>query len=143
MGEISDMMLNGELCQGCGEYMDIDLENGEMPPGHPVYCLGCSCEDDGDAACPGPKKKDKPASKVPCPHCDKNVKPSGLEHHIRDVHGAISFEPAALSKREHFAGLVIQGLLSYGAEGLDSPEETAELAVDIADALIAELEKPK
>lgn len=44
-----------------------------------------------------------------------------------------------LTKREYFAGLAMQGLAMYtGAE----PEGVAKYAVDLADALLAELEKP-
>lgn len=35
MGEIADMMLDGTLCEGCGEYLD-----GEGF-GIPRYCNGC------------------------------------------------------------------------------------------------------
>ena len=33
MGEIADMMLDGTLCEGCGEYLDED-----EPEGIPRYC---------------------------------------------------------------------------------------------------------
>ena len=35
MGEIAEMMLDGTLCEGCGEFLD----NGS--PGFPQYCAGC------------------------------------------------------------------------------------------------------
>ena len=35
MGEIADMMLDGTLCAGCGEFLN------EEPTGYPVYCAGC------------------------------------------------------------------------------------------------------
>lgn len=37
MGDIADMMLEGVLCQGCGELLD---ETGEGL-GYPAYCDGC------------------------------------------------------------------------------------------------------
>lgn len=37
MGEIAEMMLSGEMCQGCGEFLDEEL-------GYPGYCAGCSVE---------------------------------------------------------------------------------------------------
>lgn len=37
MGEIADMMLEGTLCQTCGEYMDHEGSN----EGYPVSCPGC------------------------------------------------------------------------------------------------------
>lgn len=33
MGEIAEMMLDGTLCEGCGEYID-----GEGAEGFPRYC---------------------------------------------------------------------------------------------------------
>lgn len=35
MGEIADMMLDGTLCEGCGEYL------GGSASGFPRYCAGC------------------------------------------------------------------------------------------------------
>jgi hypothetical protein len=35
MGDIADMMLDGTLCEGCGEFLD------ENPPGYPRRCIGC------------------------------------------------------------------------------------------------------
>lgn len=36
MGEISEMMLDGTLCQVCGSVIDGDT------PGYPRYCLDCA-----------------------------------------------------------------------------------------------------
>jgi len=47
-----------------------------------------------------------------------------------------------LSKREYFAGLAMQGLLSNPEAGVDeAPNDAAEYAVKQADALLKELEK--
>lgn len=35
MGEIAEMMLDGTLCEGCGEYLGEDL-------GYPGYCNACA-----------------------------------------------------------------------------------------------------
>jgi len=35
MGEIADMMLDGTLCEGCGEFLNND------GPGYPCYCSEC------------------------------------------------------------------------------------------------------
>jgi hypothetical protein len=43
-----------------------------------------------------------------------------------------------LTKREHFAGLAMQGLMQTP---LETPEDIAQLAVEHADALILELNK--
>lgn len=70
MGDIADMMLEGDLCQGCGEYM------GEGD-GFPVWCASCE---------PAPKSNPA-ADKCPCTLCGKRVKFAGLKDHMRVVHG--------------------------------------------------------
>ncbi len=42
MGEIADMMLEGEMCEGCGEFLD----NDEVP-GFPMYCSTKCAKDRG------------------------------------------------------------------------------------------------
>ena len=42
MGEIAEMMLDGTMCEGCGEFMDI----GGEPAGYPVRCAACGEEPD-------------------------------------------------------------------------------------------------
>ncbi len=51
MGEIADMMLEGDLCAGCGVYMEGDGD------GFPRYCSD-ECDPDGDEK----KKKKKKRS---------------------------------------------------------------------------------
>lgn len=65
MGEIADMVLNGELCQGCGELMSDDA------PGHPRTCAGCL----------------KPPRKHDCQFCHRGfTTASGRDAHERSVH---------------------------------------------------------
>ena len=45
MGEISEMMQDGILCQICGVFMD-DLQDGDEAPGYPRTCEGCTEDDD-------------------------------------------------------------------------------------------------
>lgn len=74
MGDIADMILEGELCQECGAYM-------EGADGYPRSCRSCK---------PNFKKPAKTATaqeKVNCPHCMKRVKRVGLSNHIKDSHG--------------------------------------------------------
>ena len=85
MGEIADMMLEGQMCQGCGEI----LGQGD---GYPVFCKGCQQEMGIDQY--GDKKtttKDggpiNRPNKVNCPECNKLVKKAGLAVHRKDVHG--------------------------------------------------------
>ncbi len=70
MGEIADMMLEGVLCEGCGEY----LGEGD---GCPAYCFGCS-KDRGLST---------PREKTNCPICKKRIKVAGVKDHMRMVHG--------------------------------------------------------
>jgi hypothetical protein len=73
MGDIADAMLDGDLCQGCGVYM----EGGN---GYPQTCPSCQRE-----------AKDFPqgrSAKVKCPICNKTVKAVGLKDHTRDAHSA-------------------------------------------------------
>ena len=92
MGEIADMMLEGQMCQGCGEI----LGQGD---GYPVFCKGCQREmgldaygdkidahNDKQATTKGGEPINRP-SKVNCPECNKLVKKAGLAMHRKDVHG--------------------------------------------------------
>jgi len=70
MGEISEMMLDGTLCNCCGDF----LGHGE---GFPAMCAACSAN----------SREAKPVpAKVPCPICKKKVKVTGLADRTRDVH---------------------------------------------------------
>lgn len=71
MGEIAEMMLDGTLCQVCGEFMGDDC-------GYPRTCDGCHAR---------PELYPKGKPKVKCPTCGKKVKAAGLADHERDSHG--------------------------------------------------------
>lgn len=43
MGDAADMMLEGFVCQFCGEWMGAD-----EGPGYPVTCDGCKERDEGE-----------------------------------------------------------------------------------------------
>lgn len=75
MGEIADMMINGDLCEGCG----VDLGEGD---GYPRKCADCNREHGRQRELL--LKKDAP--KVECPKCHKVVKAVGLQDHMRAVH---------------------------------------------------------
>lgn len=49
MGEIADMILDGTMCAGCGEW----LNDGADGDGFPGYCSGCAT----DIEYSPPKKK--------------------------------------------------------------------------------------
>jgi hypothetical protein len=77
-----------------------------------------------------------------------------LEKHIQDPkkYGSPSFEGIGLTKREYFAGLAMQGLLSnsefikrgsFDFKSSGTKEKVSSIATNISDALLAELEKTK
>jgi len=55
-------------------------------------------------------------------------------------HGSSEMIGKGLTKREHFAGLALQGLLTGMGKMQYAPREYAESAVIIADAILKELE---
>jgi len=55
MGEVADMMLEGILCAGCGDYMDGEAD------GFPVYCYSCRKDMKRDTA---PMKSNQPIAKA-------------------------------------------------------------------------------
>lgn len=87
MGEIADMMLDGTMCAGCGEW----LHGGEDGDGIPGYCASCAPDFDReptqDRTEARTKKHAKPG-KIKCPVCSKSVKEVGLLAHMWDKHAA-------------------------------------------------------
>lgn len=77
MGDVADMMLDGTLCQGCGEFIGEDF---------PSYCGSCLSIGDERAG----QKAAQPAVKVECSVCQRRIKPVGLKDHMRDAHGITS-----------------------------------------------------
>ena len=69
MGEISEMILDGILCEGCGVYIGHEC-------GYPRRCPGCKPN------APSPDKMN-------CPTCGKRIKKAGLKMHNRVVHRII------------------------------------------------------
>lgn len=75
MGEIADMILEGDMC-ACGNY----IGDGD---GYPQYCSPQCRRDYGG----GEEIEAKPPpSKISCPDCGKRVKANGLADHQRVVH---------------------------------------------------------
>lgn len=87
MGDIADMMLDGTLCECCGEY----IGDGGGIPGIPGYCSEACANDRGmtlkDHGVPTQRRRAAPARKAACPTCGKKVKATGLQDHQRDKHG--------------------------------------------------------
>ena len=76
MSEFAEMMLDGTLCEGCGEYL------GEAG-GYAARCASCSRSDGVNEKLYPPLKH----GKVACPTCGKRVKAAGLDMHNQDKHG--------------------------------------------------------
>lgn len=86
MGEIAEMMLEGMLCQYCGEY----IGDGD---GYPTACSGCQdyhgINEFGEEKKPGPKPLRKHMRvKVACPTCGKFISEIGMPQHIEAKHHA-------------------------------------------------------
>jgi hypothetical protein len=69
MGDIADAILEGDLCQNCGEWID------EHSDGIPSFCKCCQ-----------PKVKAQSVKKIKCTLCDRHLKPNGVKDHLRDFH---------------------------------------------------------
>lgn len=76
MGEIADMMINGDLCEGCGVAM------GTPGEGYPRYCKDCKRQSRTT------KLPSKPMNgKIKCTQCLRWVKPTGMKQHLKNKHG--------------------------------------------------------
>ena len=73
MGDIAVMMLEGSMCQWCGEILD-----GQ---GFPTVCQACQEENNVN------EFGEPRAKKVKCGQCGRKVKEAGLADHLRDKHG--------------------------------------------------------
>ena len=74
MGEIADLIIEGDCCQFCMTPMD--------GMGFVQTCAICTESDDRYET----KLKRKMPHKVKCPHCDKSLKKAGLKMHIEAKH---------------------------------------------------------
>lgn len=77
MGEIADMMLDGTMCQVCGEFMD----GGADGDGFPVTCAAC---DDGTSVEPEPVTLPKIGKHVACP--DASCERKFINRHAAAMH---------------------------------------------------------
>lgn len=84
MGEIADMMLSGELCEGCGGYIDDHAES------IPRYCSKKCAADRGALQRPAKKPIPQKVAKVHCSQCGKRVTEAGLADHMRALHPLVN-----------------------------------------------------
>jgi len=85
MGEIAEMMLDGTMCEGCGEFMNI----GGEAPGYPQRCAACGEEpDDSQPVDYRPlKTAGQKRRRVKC-ECGKGFRTTAArDQHRRDKHG--------------------------------------------------------
>lgn len=83
MGEISDMMIDGTMCQVCGVFLN------EEGPGYPVTCGGCSDFPDAEQVIHVELEMGKPAKTVACPDpfCERKfVNRQAAAQHWVDKH---------------------------------------------------------
>lgn len=74
MGEIADATINGDFCEGCGEW----LGEGD---GFPRLCAGCGGDDFERGF------QDLPAMRYSCPICRKLFRSAyAMNQHRRDAH---------------------------------------------------------
>lgn len=78
MGEIADLMINGDICQGCG----AELGDGD---GYPRQCKACERESPLSKK-PIPQRNTR---KTKCGICNRSVTLIGLADHKRDAHKVI------------------------------------------------------
>lgn len=91
MGEIAEMMLDGLMCEQCGEFFDDVLQGGDGP-GHPRLCAACLADpanaDHWQHELEGRKPKKRRVKNVACPQCGKLFASSySARQHERDKHG--------------------------------------------------------
>ncbi len=81
MGEIADAMLDGTLCEGCGEYIGSDA-------GYPQYCSPECAAGRGVEYTEPDFDPELAIAHYPCDLCGKRFRKTAyLEQHRRDKHG--------------------------------------------------------
>lgn len=60
---------------------------------------------------------------------------------INDVGKGTAYSQEGMTLREYYAGLAMQGIMSGPGGSFHAPDTLADMAVNCADVLIAELEK--
>jgi len=86
MGDIADMMLEGIIDEETGEYIGYNNMEvyGMEAPGFPISYERQKRDEQKIVTQKGNK-----ITKLPCPICNKKVKPLGLSDHIRNQHGEL------------------------------------------------------
>lgn len=75
MGDYADMIIDGTMCESCGEF----IGPGD---GFPRQCRGCCADQRRNQ-----KPMVTPSGKIQCPHCNRKLRnEQGLHDHLRDKH---------------------------------------------------------
>lgn len=99
MGEIADMMIDGEMCSLCGEY----LGGGD---GFSRLCAACQRGGGGTI--------EPPTNPYRCPVCGKAAKSrtwNGVRSHVRDAH----------AKRPDLQAVALEQVAAYEKERAHAP----------------------
>lgn len=83
MGDIADLMLDGQICQFCGMYLCGGAD------GIPRTCKSCQSDVYQSAKVEKKQKnilRNNRQRKIACPECGKKVKEVGLVNHMADSH---------------------------------------------------------
>ena len=85
MGEIAEMMLEGHMCQWCGEMIDDAM-------GFPTICASCQAEEGVDQHGNKPEQTaGQKRRRFHCGTCNKGFRTiDACNQHSRDKHGAQS-----------------------------------------------------
>lgn len=97
MGEYADMILDGTMCQGCGEW----LNDGDDGDGFPGWCYSCQPDDEPVKKASRQKyaRKKHETGKLPCPACERRFNSAeALRMHHSDKHAATNPERAGNEK---------------------------------------------
>lgn len=78
MGDIADLMLEGDMCETCGEILE--------GAGFPQKCPACLADDKQQTVNPQHHATKGKSPKVKCPYCDKMVAEVGLQQHKAAKH---------------------------------------------------------
>jgi hypothetical protein len=90
-GEIADAMLEGLLCQGCGEYLGDGTDAWDLW-GFPQFCAACNA-----IANPKPRRLTRAQVRravrsatepMCCPYCSRRYRGELLREHLWDWHRA-------------------------------------------------------
>jgi hypothetical protein len=91
MGDIAEMMLDGTLCQCCGEYMGESM-------GFATTCAACRRDTNINSKYIPRSMRPSPKN-TSCPVCKRRVRIAGLDDHMKALHTVKAELPAILKEQ--------------------------------------------